>query len=412
MGTTISAGSQSLGLVETHQRTAFPYLFAHQVGAPFTYPAISPGGYPPLLRLVSLKPLVITNLGVTPGVPTNLAQTTAYNNMGIPGALILDAADSTNYYANPFGRDTQIFQWIVRHRGTVLTEVASLAPTFVSVEYGANELLGAALRGSGAPLLDSPTFAGVLTATMNGLAKAAPQARFAIFNVPDVTSLPYVTTFSRVVLGADGKPVLVGGVPIPLIGLETGSPGPLAAGDHVLLGAADSLAIGVGFPLGTFSYLTGAPGTGRPLPDAMVLSAAEVAQLQGVLANYNRAIDSVATGRGGALVDLKGLVAAAASAGGISYQGTRYTSQFITGGLFSLDGVHPNDLGQGILANTMIDAVNLKFGSGIPHVDLSAVASATSSRVRPTGLAGALPWIEDAGEDYARMFPWHRGSAP
>jgi hypothetical protein len=137
-----------------------------------------------------------------------------------------------------------------------------------------------------------------------------------------------------------------------------------------------------------------------------VLSHTEAAQLRGAVDAYNRAIDSVATGRGGALVDFHGLLQRAATTG-ILYQGTLYTSEFITGGLFSLDGVHPNDLGQGLIANTMIDAVNATFGASLPPLDLTAVASASSSRLRPARAEGrVLPWIRDAEQVYARMFPW------
>ena len=51
LGTSISAGGQSGGLVETHQAQAFPALFAHQAGASaFTCDRVSPDGIPPLLQ--------------------------------------------------------------------------------------------------------------------------------------------------------------------------------------------------------------------------------------------------------------------------------------------------------------------------------------------------------------------------
>jgi hypothetical protein len=417
MGTSISAGVQSGGLVVTHQQKAFPYLFAKQVGAPaFTIPSVSADGLPPLLRITSLSPLVISNAGRVPGVPTNFAQPSAYHNMGVPFSLLLDVADSTNYYGGPLPRDPvayAVFGAIVRHRGTILSEALSLAPTFLTIEFGSNEVLGPASVGSGAPVMSSFEFALALTGVMNALAAGAPNAKFAIVNVPDVNTVPLVTTFPPFVLDASGQPLRRDdGTPRTLFGNESVTPDSLAPNDFVLLSAADSLAIGVGFPVGTRSYLTGAPGNGRPLPDKLVLSHAEAAQLQGVIDNYNAAIDSVATGRGGALVDLNRLLKAAATTG-IRYQGTTYTDQFVTGGLFSLDGAHPDDLSQGLLANALIDAVNARFGASIPRVDLTGVASASSSRLRPPiGEGPALPWIQDAESIYARMFPWRPGVVP
>ena len=45
---------------------------------------------------------------------------------------------------------------------------------------------------------------------------------------------------------------------------------------------------------------------------------------------------------------------------------------FITGGAFSLDGVHPNGRGYALIANEFIKAINAKFGSTIPYVDVTA----------------------------------------
>jgi hypothetical protein len=182
--------------------------------------------------------------------------------------------------------------------------------------------------------------------------------------------------------------------------------------DHVLLGAADSMAIGCGFPIGTFSYLTGAPGNGRPLLDSQVLSTTEAASIQATVDAYNAAIDTVATIRGAALVDLNALLVQASTTG-YSYRGTTYTNAFVTGGLFSLDGVHPTDLADGIICNAMIDAVNAKFGASIGHVNLSDAASGSSSAMRPwTGDRRVLPWIQGMSESPGMgLLPWRRAPA-
>src|SRR5262249_19862117 len=130
MGTSITAGWQSGGLVVHHQMHSYAALFAQQAGAgAFTAPWVSADGIPPLLRIVSLSPLIVSNVGRTLGAPTNAGQLTAYNNMGIAGALLFDATDSTYYYGG-LPRSDVPFQLTVRHRGTILSEVATLAPTF------------------------------------------------------------------------------------------------------------------------------------------------------------------------------------------------------------------------------------------------------------------------------------------
>jgi hypothetical protein len=405
LGTSISAGVQSGGLVVHHQQKSFTYLFARQVGTPFTIPSVSADGLPPLLRLVSLSPLIISNAGRVPGVPTNLLQPTPYNNMGVPFAIVADASDTTNYNNTPDRAGA--FALVGRHLGPVADQALALSPTFLTIEYGSNEVLGAATRGSGTALLPPATYAFLLTALMDKIAGAVPTAKFAIVNVPDVTSVPFVTTFPAVVLDANGNPVLP---LIPLIGSEGGPAAPLSPLDHVLLTAADSMAIGTGFPVGTFSYLTGAPGNDRPLLNSQVLSTTEAASIQASVDAYNVAIAGIATARGGALLDLNALLRQAATTG-FTYQGQLYTSDFITGGLFSLDGVHPTDIAQGILCNTLIDAVNAEFGAKIQHVNLATVASNNSSRMLPGRIEGrALPWIHyEAGGAGWKMFPWRTG---
>ena len=43
---------------------------------------------------------------------------------------------------------------------------------------------------------------------------------------------------------------------------------------------------------------------------------------------------------------------------GLHYAGTEITTDFITGGLFSLDGVHPTSKGYGVIANEFIEVIN------------------------------------------------------
>lgn len=400
LGTSISSGTQSDGLVVHHQQKSFPYLFARQIGAPFTIPSVSANGIPALLRIQGVTPLggvIINRTGVTEGVETNRAQVTAFHNMGVPFAVLPDCADTSLYHVVRYPGDQRprMFDIVARYRGSVLSQALSLAPTFITFEYGSNEVLGSAGSGSGTPLIPAGTWAGLLNVTLNALQAAAPGAKLALVTVPDPTTIPLVTTFRPVTRNA-------GGAIVPLIG-----PGgtPLTLADFVLLTASDSLAVGTGFPVGTVSYLSGLPGNGRPLLDRQVLSAAEVTSLRAAVDQYNAAIATEAANRGAALVDLHGLLRTARQ-DGLRFQGHTLTTAFVTGGLFSLDGAHPTDVAHGFIGNLLIDAVNARFGARVPHIDLNAVASTTSSRVGPAGgEEGAAPWLTDA-ETVFRPLTW------
>ena len=46
------------------------------------------------------------------------------------------------------------------------------------------------------------------------------------------------------------------------------------------------------------------------------------------------------------------------------------TSNYVTGGGFSLDGVHPSPRGYALIANEFMKAINLKYGSNLKAYDL------------------------------------------
>src|SRR5262245_45774844 len=110
VGTSLSAGTQSDGLVDRHQVHSFPSIFARQIGktvqidgqGTFAIPTANQDGFPkPLLEIKSYSPLIISRAGRTGGVPTNGSQNFAYHNMGIPGALLFDLVDSSFYHSAP-----------------------------------------------------------------------------------------------------------------------------------------------------------------------------------------------------------------------------------------------------------------------------------------------------------------------
>jgi hypothetical protein len=386
LGTSISAGWQSGGLVVHHQTHAFPYLFATQARTQrFDIPSVSPDGAPALLRVLSYQPLIISNVGRVDGVNTNASLPTAYHNMAVPYAVISDLTDTTAYTVPPRGGAFAIVQ---RQRGTLLAQVLrqlNPPPTFFSFEFGSNEVLLPAAAGVGGTLIPAPVWAGLLTAAIDSIHIAYPDAKIALVNVPDVTTVPFFTTFPPITLDLLGNPS-------PLLAAS----GPLGPNDFVLLTAAPQLAAGIGFATNARSYVSGVAGTGQPLPDNLVLTAAEAAPTLAAVTAFNAAIDSVVQRPFIAKVDLHGLLTEAATTGiYVQELGRTVTSAFLTGGLFSLDGAHPNDLAHGILCNAMIVALNTKFGSEIPTVNLATVATATASSSRPSpGGRQAYPRIE------------------
>src|SRR5262252_553907 len=205
VGTSLTAGTQSDGLVDHHQVHSFPSIFARQIGmtvqidgkGTFTMPTVSADGFPkPLLEIKSFSPLIISRAGRSPGAPTNSSQNFAYHDMGVPGAILFDLVDSSFYHSAPpqIRQDFNNMNLVQRSRGLIITQALSLAPTIMSVEYGANEVLGPATQGSAPNANTAAAHAQLMTAAINTIHTVLPGTRVALFNVPDVTSIPFFTT--------------------------------------------------------------------------------------------------------------------------------------------------------------------------------------------------------------------------
>lgn len=358
-GDSLTAGFSSGSLNVRFQRNSYPALIYRQATGRttgFEQPLVSEPGQAPVLQLVNLRPITIrpvSNQGgslINPLGPPN-------NNIAVPGATLSDLLRKTASTSNMDPTDL-----VLRRLGfTQLQQGLSIQPTFATLWIGNNDVLAAATSGrviEGVTITPVAQFEADYRTVVNAIAQTG--ADMAIANIPNVTSIPFVTTVSRFVVNpTTNQPVLVNGQPVPLIGPN----GPLQAGDFVLLTASGELALGNGLP-------PGIPGaSGRPLSDAAVLSAAEVATIQSRVQAYNNIIRTVANERNAAFVDANAILNDL-SVRGLRIGGITFTSAFLTGGVFSFDGVHPTPLGYAYLANQFIAAINDKFNGEIQPVNL------------------------------------------
>jgi hypothetical protein len=101
----------------------------------------------------------------------------------------------------------------------------------------------------------------------------------------------------------------------------------------------------------------------------MVLTVAELNQIQTAINSYNQKIQAVAMTNNLAFVDVNALYKSIKA--GIVYNGIAINAQFVKGGAFSLDGLQLNPMGQAILANEFLKAINAKYASTLPLVDIT-----------------------------------------
>ena len=103
-------------------------------------------------------------------------------------------------------------------------------------------------------------------------------------------------------------------------------------------------------------------GITYPLEDQWVLEGAEQAAIMKATDAYNATISAVATQAGLGLVDAKGLLEQL-STNGIASDGFVLTGDLVTGGAFSMDGIHLNARGYALLANEFLKEIDATFGS-------------------------------------------------
>lgn len=110
-------------------------------------------------------------------------------------------------------------------------------------------------------------------------------------------------------------------------------------------------------------------GVSYPLQNQHVLSKEEAATVKTATDAFNTSIKTLAGNYGLGFVDANKKMVELNGASGISWDGVKYTAKFVTGGTFSLDGVHLTGRGYAIVANEFIKAINLKYNSTLPQVD-------------------------------------------
>jgi hypothetical protein len=147
-----------------------------------------------------------------------------------------------------------------------------------------------------------------------------------------------------------------------------------------------------------------------------VLDPTEIATIQQRLQQFNQIMASDAAGAGFGVVDIYGLFQQIELTPPV-YFGVPLTVKF-NGGLLSLDGVHPSDIGHALAANAFIQVANETYGMNTPLLtqdQLNQIAAADpfidwngNLIVRGRPLAGALetlgPFLGISG-DYSDTPP-------
>lgn len=348
-----------------------------------------------------------------------------------------DAAGVLTGSANPY-----YVRFASAPGATVIQDVLAQEPTFFTLWLGNNDILSYATSGglgvdqTGNPdpttydrrdLTDPTLFASIYEGLLAQL--MANGAKGVLLNLPDVTSIPLftfeptldeaqatgLTGFYQLVVGIVTQQLIAGGAsleqaqgiasqygfeftvgknkriirttpsqlnPLGLIRqtdelvLLTSSESGFAVIDEVVEGILVNAALGqLPSPEEAAIIIDAIDAVGL---DQNYLDQAEQQAIAGVRNSLNATIRTLAEANGLAFYDVAGDLAQAASQG-IPFDGGIVTSEYISGGAFSLDGVHPTPRGHAFITNGVLSAIEQTYGAQLPKVDPADFATVTLS---------------------------------
>ncbi len=372
LGNSLTAGYMDAGLIASGQANSYPALIAQQIGlssAEFVQPTVLPPGIGSSAAAagnvagvlyfdagaMSIDVLGETPLAQVQSLLPAVLYPVPYNNLGIPGATALDmtqALDSTTSQkpGNSF------FDFILRNPNfgntNVLTQAVGKEPTLVTLWIGNNDILGGIFTGApevGVNITPPAAFQSLLDGVVGSIydgvaARNGVEPLVMVATIPDIV-LPYLvapTTFQALLQSPSPIPTVEEGVAY--------------------------------FLFDALSYMKG--GGALPVPAQYTLTAAEYSVVSTAIDGFNTAINTVADARGAVVVDVNVMLNSLATGGIPGLSAQHFLVNQATA--FSLDGLHFNNVGYGLVANVFIEKLNTVLGSAlsepIPLVDVTALS--------------------------------------
>lgn len=296
-----------------------------------------------------------------------------YNEFSIPFAksyqmLVNGYGNPGNNYYNPF------FERFAKNKATssIIDDALSTNPSFFVLQPGLHDVLQYAVNGgTNDSLTTESRFNAAVDALVNKL--TANGAKGVIINVPDVTKFPYFNTIPYNGLTLDQSKVndltlVYNVISNGSISFSVGANAFVAFDPIAPIGARqlkEGELVTLGTPLDSVkcNFL----GSLNPFENRMILSLAEISSIKSAITAYNAKLKSVCEQKNLALVDAFTFYNNLFS--GIVYNGNSINAQFVKGGAFSLDGINLNPIGNAMMTNECIKAINTKFKSSIPQLN-------------------------------------------
>jgi hypothetical protein len=368
IGTSISMGWASDGVLAASQRMSWPAQLARLADRELTQPYIqSPGCRSPLVAPLLASIRVSGESAAAPAAsflcaPLEAGVTLPTQNLSISSALAAEALLTTpETKVDPFY--SKLYPRVLPPGETQVSAMVAQNPKIVSVEFGTNEVFGArsGIAIPGVTLVPLAQFAAPYAAILDEVGKLTKMAVL-VGLIDDVQRLPSLRTGAEI--WSDRVALLAAfNVAVNPECNAAASANLIFTTIRIPLAVATGLAIrqaNPALPPFDFRCADGGLGVGD-----LVLTPAEAAVANGLMAQIDAFIAQQAAQRGYAYVRLEAIYGAPGARPAFSSVAQMTTAQPY-GPYVSLDGIHPSAAGQTLLAEAAAAAINARYDLGIP----------------------------------------------
>ena len=387
IGTSVSQGWRSDGVVGSSQLTSWPAQLARLANRELSLPLIAaPGCGAPLMAPLGSGRRVGGELAATPLLnricaPNEPGVTLPAGNVAISGARTIHALTAT-----PEAPDPNYAPLYARVLPAGMSQVAAMEaqnPKIVSVELGANEILGVR-DGAYVPGKTIVPVSFWASDYARVLDRVEAETKKAVL----VGLIDHVSNFPSFRTGAELWAANATFAPFHVTVSEDCSVAPgmnnlMFVAVRVLAAAANGAArrdLGLTPFVLSCANFPATDASGNVIRD-YVLSPAEVALVDAQLAAMNAVIRTEAESRGFAYFALSALYEDVVTKPAFSAI-TMLTSAQPFGQYVSLDGLHPSADGAGVIAGAAAAALNVRYNMAIPTGNVSPILALSRSNAR------------------------------
>lgn len=368
LGTSISMGWASDGVLAASQHESWPAQLARMANREITQPYIqSPGCRSPLVAPLSAGVRVSGEAAGAPAAsfscaPLQAGVTLPTQNLAISSALAVEALLTTpETKVDPFY--TKLYPRVLPAGETQVSAMVAQNPKLVSIEFGGNEVLNAR-SGIALPNVTLFPFAQFAAAYSAILDKVQSVTKMAVL-VGLVNSVQQFPSFRTGTEIWNDRNTLLAAFNVA-VNPECGA---AASGNLIFTPVRIPTAVATGLALRqanlpAFDFRCADGGQGV---QDFVLTPIETGALDALMAQMDAFIAQQAVTRGYAYFRLQSVYGAPGARPPYSSL-AQMTSLQPYGPFVSLDGIHPSAAGQALLAQAAAVAINARYDLGIPVV--------------------------------------------